>query len=214
MYIDLRVKYPLFLSDFNETRIFSTGFRNILKYKISRKSIQWEPSCSMLTDTTKLRNNCFPQFCGTRIKTMGWTKTEESRWNVVPYGQNVSFYTYWFTPWSRDLEKLAGSQIVKKFPALYGIRGSLPHSQVLSPGPKLSLWMVRNTIRFYGEELLAPRQTHRPEDHPLSATRDCLFNILAVTLHIGGGSSIRNLRTRHAVVTETQLIMVYCIQKT
>jgi len=27
MYIGLHVKYPLFLSDFNETRIFSTDFR-------------------------------------------------------------------------------------------------------------------------------------------------------------------------------------------
>jgi hypothetical protein len=39
------------------------------------------------------------------------------------------------------------------------------------------------------------------EDHPLSAGRDCLFNIFAAALHIGGRSSIRNLRTRHDVVT-------------
>jgi len=31
MYIDLRVKYPLFLSDCNEIGIFSTDFRKILK---------------------------------------------------------------------------------------------------------------------------------------------------------------------------------------
>ena len=65
--------------------------------------------------------------------------------------------------------------------------------------------MVRNIIRFYGEELLAPRPTPKLEDHPLSALRDCLFNIFAATLHIGGRSSIRNLRTRHTVVTETHL---------
>jgi len=37
-------------------------------------------------------------------------------------------------------------------------------------------------IRIYGE-LLAPRPTSKLEDHPLSAVRNCLFNIFAVTLH-------------------------------
>jgi hypothetical protein len=60
--------------------------------------------------------------------------------------------------------------------------------------------MIRNMIRFYGEELLAPRPTTKLEDHPLSAFRDCLFYILAATLHIGGRSSMGNLWTRHAVV--------------
>jgi len=60
-------------------------------------------------------------------------------------------------------------------------------------------------ICFYGEELLAPRPTPMLEDHPLSALRDCLFNILAATLHIGGHFSIHNLRTHHAVVTGTDL---------
>ena len=65
--------------------------------------------------------------------------------------------------------------------------------------------MLRNMIRFYGEELLAPRPTPKLEDHPSSAVRDCLFNIFAATLHIGGRSSIRNLRMRHALVTGTHL---------
>jgi len=38
---------------------------------------------------------------------------------------------------------------------------------------------------------------------PSSAVRDCLFNLFAATLLIGGRSSIHNLRTRHAVVTGT-----------
>jgi hypothetical protein len=43
--------------------------------------------------------------------------------------------------------------------------------------------MFRDVI-FYGEELLAPRPTPQMEDHPMSAVRDCLFNVFAATLHI------------------------------
>jgi len=46
---------------------------------------------------------------------------------------------------------------------------------------------------LYGEELLAPHPIPKLEDHALSAVRDCLFNIFAATLHIGGRSSIRNI---------------------
>jgi hypothetical protein len=47
-----------------------------------------------------------------------------------------------------------------------------------------SLWVVRNMVVFYGEELVAPRPTLNLEDHPLSAVRNCLFNIFTPTLHI------------------------------
>jgi hypothetical protein len=53
------------------------------------------------------------------------------------------------------------------------------------------------------EDLLAPRPSPKLQDYPLSAVRDCLFNIFAATLHIGYRSFVRTLRTRHAVVTGT-----------
>ena len=65
---------------------------------------------------------------------------------------------------------------------------------------------------FCGEELLAHRPNAKLEDHPLSAVRDRLFNLFAAALHIGGRSSIRNLRMRHTVVTGTDLPLLtqYC----
>jgi hypothetical protein len=47
---NLHVQYPLFLPHLNQPWILSTDFRKTHKYKISRKSIQWEPKCSMGTD--------------------------------------------------------------------------------------------------------------------------------------------------------------------
>jgi hypothetical protein len=38
----LHVEYLLFLSDFNETWIFSIDFQKKLKYPVSSKSVQWE----------------------------------------------------------------------------------------------------------------------------------------------------------------------------
>ena len=65
--------------------------------------------------------------------------------------------------------------------------------------------MFNNIVSFYGEDLLGPSPTPKLKDHTLSAVRDCLFNIFAATLHIGGRSSIRKLRTRHVVVTGEHL---------
>jgi hypothetical protein len=67
--------------------------------------------------------------------------------------------------------------------------------------------MFRNSASFHDEEFVAPRPTTKLEDHRLSAVRNCLINILAATLRIGGRSSIRILKTRHAVVTGIHLSM-------
>jgi len=52
--------------------------------------------------------------------------------------------------------------------------------------------MICNKDSFYGEELSTRRPIPKLEDHPLSAVRDCLFNIFAATIHSGGRSSNRN----------------------
>ena len=63
MYIRFQVKYLLFLSDFTDTWIFSTDIWEILKYQISWKSVQGEPSLSMQTDRHDEANSNFLQFC-------------------------------------------------------------------------------------------------------------------------------------------------------
>jgi len=50
VYWPLHVKYPLFLSDFNATLVFSTYLREIFTHQISLNTFQWELSCSMRTD--------------------------------------------------------------------------------------------------------------------------------------------------------------------
>ena len=90
-------------------------------------------------------------------------------------------------------------------PNLTSLFRCLGRTKSISPSPRLCLWIYRNKIRCNREELLAPRPTNKLEDHPLSAVSDCLFNIFAATLHIGGRSFIRNMRTRHSVVTATHL---------
>jgi hypothetical protein len=50
IYTGLHVKYLLFLSDFNQTWIFSSHFRKIPQYPISWKTVQWETSCFKRTD--------------------------------------------------------------------------------------------------------------------------------------------------------------------
>ena len=68
----------------------------------------------------------------------------------------------------------------------------------VSPGPR-QVFVSRSKASFYGDELSATLPTPRLKDYPLSAIRDCSFNMFAAVLHIGGRSSMRHLRTRLAV---------------
>jgi len=75
MFIWLHVKYPLFLSDFSEILIFPTDFRKILRYQISWKSVQKEPSCSIRTDRHGETNMSLLQFSESASKGCDDTRT-------------------------------------------------------------------------------------------------------------------------------------------
>jgi hypothetical protein len=76
-------KYPLFLSDFNETWIFSINFskKNPSKYQISWKSVQWEPSWTMPTDRHDKAKRHFSQFCESAYR----APTYKGKVTVHPY---------------------------------------------------------------------------------------------------------------------------------
>jgi len=60
--------------------------------------------------------------------------------------------------------------------------------------------MFRNFVLFHSEKLLGPRQTLNLEDHHLSAVCDCLFYIIAATVHIWGPFALQLLRMRYAAL--------------
>jgi len=105
MYIDLHVKYPLFLFDFNDTSIFSIDIRKILKYQISRKSVRWEPSCCVQRDRqtwwTFVIDKChctnLSTFCSMTLLSLAWLY-------VSIY--HVTFFWIWTREWTiLDLDK-------------------------------------------------------------------------------------------------------------
>jgi hypothetical protein len=86
IYIGLHVKYPLLLSDFNETWIFWTDFRKILKYKILWKSFLWETiCCTRKTDTTKVIGN---------RKVILWTSLKLFNINVAKLNETSTSFSF------------------------------------------------------------------------------------------------------------------------
>ena len=115
------------------------------------------------------------------------------------------FPLFILTPRSTVLfEKLTSPKLLKKFSAFCRTRRFLIALTRARWLQDLFKWVVTWLI-FYGEKFLLSRPNPKLEDYPLSAVRDCLFNNSQLPSISGGRSSIRNLRTRHAVVTGTHL---------
>jgi hypothetical protein len=71
MWLRLRVKWPLFLSDLTELEYSRQIFgKKKVQYKISSKSTKWESSRSMRTDGHDEANKRFSQFCERAYKPM------------------------------------------------------------------------------------------------------------------------------------------------
>jgi hypothetical protein len=85
------------LSDCNETWIYSTNVRKILKCQIAWKSVQWEPSCSLpkdgQTDMTKLIVACrsFTKAPKNTNKTENWQGCEKN-FCVVIQGRSCHLF--------------------------------------------------------------------------------------------------------------------------
>ena len=70
---------------------FSTYFRQMLKYEISSKSVQWEQSCSMRTDGHD-KHSRFSQLCESAKKVHPFSFTYYIHGNsILPFYINLSF---------------------------------------------------------------------------------------------------------------------------
>ena len=135
----------------------------------------------------------------------------KNQWSYSSY-----LLTYLLTLWySVLLEKLTGLQLVKKFPAFHGTRRFIT---ALTSVRHLSLSWARPIQSIYTHptswrsililsthlRLGLPSGSFPPVSPPRPYT-----HLFAATILIGGRSSIRNLRTRHAMVTGTHYMGSY-----
>jgi hypothetical protein len=90
--------------------------------------LYWQISCSI---------TYLPQACFVSDAIMNEVDSSKIGVQMHTYCSRPNhLLTYLLIPWNKVLlEKLTGSQLVKKFPALYGMRRSLPYSHVPATCP-------------------------------------------------------------------------------
>ena len=118
--------------------------------------------------------------------------------NIKAFSKIVT-HTYLLTPWSRVLlEKPIGSQLVKKFPAFYGTRRFIT---------AFTRFCVNISYHdpFLRVGVVSASSNPQAEGPPHVSCPLLLFQYILSYPPYGGRSSIRNPRTRHAVVTGTNL---------
>jgi hypothetical protein len=118
--------------------------------------------------------------------------------SCTPTKANLYFDIYFVTVMSEPaLYRLLTFHI----PNFISIFLSLCHLSKESVQVRGPLWhFVTNCFLRWG--VVSPRLTSTVDDHPLSAVRHCLFNIWGYPPYLEAVSSIRNLRTHHAMVTK------------
>ena len=100
VYIGLHATYRPFLSDFNQTWIFWTGFRKTVKYQISWKSVEWELSFSMRTGG-QTRENEQSLFAILRKAPNNQTNLDNYR-GITPLNTTLKLFTINLNLWKNS----------------------------------------------------------------------------------------------------------------